>query len=254
MSGLQRAVGLALAFAGMLACPMPRAAASPIPQNDSVEEALAAMPPESRGDLLLARGQYLAAVDAYKEATPTAQILNKMGIAYHHLLAIDLAEQDYKKALLIRPDYPEAINNLGAAYFAKHDYRKAIKLYRRALELMPTSAVVAANLGTAYFAREQYKPGLQAYRVAFQLDPNVFANDNFGIIAGPTRRADRARQDYSIAELFAQAGNEPRAIEYLRKALDEGFTDRNKIMQDALFAKLRETSEFAQLMAEQKVH
>jgi hypothetical protein len=40
----------------------------------------------------------------------------------------------------------------------------------------------------------------------------------------------------------------------LRKALDEGFKDRNRLMEDQVFAKLRQTAEFAQLMAEQKLH
>lgn len=245
--------GSSVLLAGLLACSGFSALAESVPQTP-VEVALAAMPAEQRGDLLMARGQYLAAIDAYKAAGATAQVLNKMGIAYHHMLAIDLAEQDYKKALLIRPDYPEAINNLGAAYFAKRDYRKAIKLYRRALELMPRSAVIAANLGTAYFARAEYRQGLEAYHTAFTLDPGVFSGENPAIIAGPTRMADRARQDYCIAELFAQAGIEDRAIEYLRKAIDEGFNDKQKLMEDTVFAKLRQTSQFAQLMSEEKMH
>lgn len=253
MKRLQRAAGLSFALAGLLACPAFRATAESAPQDESVQMALASMPPQDRGKLLMARGEYLAAIDAYKGAPQTAEVLNEMGIAYHHLLAIDLAKKDYEKALMIRPNYPEAINNLGAAYFAQRNYRKAVKLYRRAMELMPTSAVIAANLGTAYFARAEYRPGLQAYRTAFSLDPNVFSVDNPGIIAGPTRMADRARQDYCIAELFAQAGMRDRAIEYLRKAFDEGFKDREKLMQDAVFAKLRETAEFSQLMSEEKI-
>jgi len=201
----------------------------------------------------MARGEYVAAITAYRDAQPTAEVLNKMGIAYHHMLAIDLAKKDYEKALLIRPNYPEAINNLGAAYFAERNYKKAIRLYRRALELMPHSAVVAANLGTAYFARSKFKPGLEAYRRAFALDPNIFDNSPQMTVA-PLSAADRARQDYCIAELFAQSGMKDRAIEYLRKAFDEGFTDRNRVMEDAVFAQLRQTAQFAQLMAEQKLH
>jgi|HubBroStandDraft_1064217.scaffolds.fasta_scaffold155745_1 tetratricopeptide (TPR) repeat protein len=217
------------------------------------EPGMTALPPEERGDILMARGEYLAAIDAYRSAPVNAVTLNKTGIAYHHLLAIDLAKKDYQQALLIRPNYPEAINNLGAAYFAEHNYRKAIKLYRKALQLMPKSAVVAANLGTAFFARGDYKPGIEAYRIAFADDPEVFTSSS-QTISGPTSASDRAHQDYCIAELFAQAGMLDHAIEYLRKAFDEGFADRNKLMQDQEFAKLRQTAQFAQLMAEQKLH
>ncbi|HTW48939.1 MAG TPA: tetratricopeptide repeat protein [Acidobacteriaceae bacterium] len=244
--------GCALALAGLMSS-LPSAAAAVSISQTSATAGMEALSPEERGDILMARGEYLAAIEAYREAPPNAQVLNKTGIAYHHLLAMDLAKQDYEKALLIRPNYPEAINNLGAVYFAERDFKKAIRLYRKALELMPQSAVIAANLGTAYFARGKYAPGLVAYRRAFALDPSVFT-DSSQIIAGPSSNADRAHQDYCIAELFAQAGMQARAIEYLRKALDEGFSDRNKLMSDAVFAKLRQTSQFAQLMAEQKLH
>jgi tetratricopeptide (TPR) repeat protein len=237
--------------AGMTAWP---AFSASVPQAQQTTASLASMAPEDRGDLLMVRGEYLAAVEAYRQAPQDAHVLKKLGIAYHHMLAIDLAKKDYQKALLMRPNYPEAINNLGAAYFDKHDYRRAIRLYQKALELMPKSAVVAANLGTAYFARGDFKPGLAAYRVAFTLDPDVFNANNPQVIAGPTRAEERAHQDYCIAELFAQAGMKERALEYLRKAFDEGFKDRNKLMEDAVFTQLRQTSEFAQLMAEQKIH
>jgi tetratricopeptide (TPR) repeat protein len=249
---IQWAAGCAFALASVMTCLPAAAAASSIPQSNATT-GMDALAPEERGDILMARGEYLAAVEAYRNAPADAQVLNKMGIAYHHLLAVDLAKQDYQKALLIRPNYPEAINNLGAVYFAEHDFRRAIHYYQKALQLLPNSAVIAANLGTAYFARGKYQPGLAAYRRAFALDPAVFT-DSSQIISGPTTSQDRAHQDFCIAELFAEAGMHDRAIEYLRKAFDEGFTDRNKLMEDAVFAKLRQTAQFAQLMAEQKSH
>ena len=253
---MRRTPGLliqSLVLAGLAASPCVFGQGDSLPQS-SPSLTMASLPAEERGDILMARGRYLEAVEAYREASSSAVVLNKMGIAYQHLSAVDLAKKDYEKALLIRPNYPEAINNLGAAYFAKRDYKKAIRLYRKALKLMPDSAVVAANLGTAYFARRDYRQGLEAYELAFRLDPNVFRMDNGTVIPAPSDRADRARQDFCIAELFAQSGNQQQAIEYLRKALNEGFKDVNKIKEEAVFAKLRQTSEFAQLMAEEKLH
>jgi tetratricopeptide (TPR) repeat protein len=216
--------------------------------------ALESLPPETRGDLFMARGKYAEAVDAYQQASPlTAVVWNKLGIAWHHLYAVDEAKRDYERALLIRPNYPEAINNLGAAYFEQKNYKKAIKLYRHALELMPQSAVVAANLGTAYFARGKYKRGIVAYRKAFELVPGVFT-DQATTVQGGTSPTDRAQQDYCLAELFAQAGMKQSAIDYLRRAFNEGFHDRSRLMQDVVFAQLRKTADFAHLMAEEKLH
>ncbi len=246
---------LLLTVATLVLSPGRSMRAESLPQNPSPSPAATIeISPEERGDIFMARQQYLAAIDAYRQAPVTAVTLNKLGIAYHHLFALDEARKDYQKALLIRPNYPEALNNLGAADFVQRRYKQAIKLYRKALRLMPRSAVIAANLGTAYFARGKYTDGLEAYQRAFRLDPNVFDADGSQLIQGPTDSHDRARQDYCLAELFAEAGNQPRAIEFLRKALDDGFHDTNKLMQDTDFAKLRTTAEFAQLMAEQKLH
>jgi tetratricopeptide (TPR) repeat protein len=243
------AATLLLFSAPLLSVPLVRAEA--LPQNPAPAPILSA---EERGDVFMARQQYLAAIDAYRQAPVTAVTLNKLGIAYHHLFALDEARKDYEKALLIRPNYPEALNNLGAADFVQGRYKQAIKLYRKAFRLMPRSAVIAANLGTAYFARSKYSSGLEAYQTAFRLDPNVFGGDPTQIIQGPSASRDRARQDYCIAELFAEAGDQGRALEFLRKALDDGFRDRNHLMQDADFARLRKTPAFSQLMAEEKIH
>lgn len=242
-----------VALAGFLLAPALAVSAEAVPQT-ATHPGLASLPPEERGDVFMARQEYIAAIEAYREAPQNAVIYNKMGMAYHHMLAFDVAKKDYKHALLIRPDYPEAINNLGAADFAQGRYREAIKLYRRALRLMPHSAVVAANLGTAWFARHKYRQGMQAYRLAFALDPSVFDNDSTQIIAGPTSAAERAHQDYCLAELFAQSGMKQQAIEYLRKAFDEGYSDRSHLMADHVFDQLRNTAEFAELMGEQKIH
>ncbi len=209
--------------------------------------------PEARGDICLARGEYEQAIEAYRAAPRTAEVWNKMGVAWHHLDAIGEAKHDYERALMIRPDYPEAINNLGATYFAQRNYKKAIQLYRHALRLMPRSAVIAANLGTAYFAQGKFRQGFDAYRRAFHLDPAVFAApDSLSNVPANTSLAYRAHEDYCLAELFAQAGMEKQAIEYLTRALNEGFDNRQQLMQDSVFAQLRKTQEFAQLMAAQQ--
>jgi tetratricopeptide (TPR) repeat protein len=245
-----------LAVATFLLLPPRFAHADSLPQNQNAAPATAtvSMSAEEHGDILMARQEYLAAIDSYRQAPVTAVTLNKLGIAYHHLFALDTARKDYQKALLIRPNYPEAINNLGAADFAQGRYKQAIKLYRKALTLMPDSAVIAANLGTAYFAAGKFQSGLESYQSAFRLDPSVFDGESLQVIQGPASQRERVRQDYCIAELFAEVGNQDRALEYLRKALNDGFHDRNRLMQDTDFTQLRKTPEFAQLMAEENIH
>jgi tetratricopeptide (TPR) repeat protein len=211
------------------------------------------LPPESRGDVLLAQGQYVAAIKAYREVPGnSAVVCNKIGMAWQHLYAVDEAELNYKRALRIKPHYPEAINNLSTIYYAKRNYKKAEKLYRKALKWMPRSATVYNNLGAAYFAEGKFRQGAEAYRAAFAINPAVFSGNSFQGIPELGSTAQQASQNYCLAELFARAGMTDRAIEYLRKALDEGFSDRKRLMRDHDFSSLRNTAAFAQLIAQKK--
>lgn len=209
-----------------------------------------ALPPEAAGDLLFAHGEFLEAIDAYNHAPADAATFNKIGVAWHHLSAVDQAKRSYEKALNLRPDFPEALNNLGATYFAEKRYGQAIRLYQRALQLSPGSAVFAANLGTAWFAEGKSTQGLEAYRTALARDPTVFDLDSPQIINGPITDQERAQQDYCIAELFAEMNNLDRALEYLRKAFAAGFKDRKRLWQDHAFIELRATADFAELIGE----
>ncbi len=211
------------------------------------------MSPEQQGDLLMIHHQYLEAIDAYRKAPrDSAVVWNKLGIAYHHMFALDQARADYVRALSLNPRYGEALNNLAAVYYAEKDYKRAEKTYRRAIKLLPTSAVAYNNLGTAYFADNKFKQGTDAYRTAFAIDPLVFNGDPLQTISETSSTEERARVDYCLAELYARAGMKDKAIEYLRKALDAGFNDSKRLMQDQEFASIRQSAEFEQLVASAK--
>lgn len=212
------------------------------------------LPAELRGDLAMARQQYVAAIQAYEEdPAASAVIFNKIGMAYHHLFAMDSARRNYLRALQLRPNYPEALNNLAAIYYARKQYHKAEKLYRKAIKLAPNSAAIYSNLGTDYFAEHKPEPGIEAFRTAFALDPRVFDGNSVELVAESLPARERALQDYCLARLYAQSGHKDQALEYLRRALNEGFDDKKKLLEDQQLASLRATPEFAQLMIEQKL-
>src|SRR5579863_2719338 len=53
--------------------------------------------PEKRGDILMARKMYREAVETYKEMQPdSALIENKIGIAYHQMLKLEIAKKYYE--------------------------------------------------------------------------------------------------------------------------------------------------------------
>jgi tetratricopeptide (TPR) repeat protein len=208
------------------------------------------LPPEMRGDIFMARKMYREALDAYREAlSSTPVILNKMGIAYHQMLELDLARKHYERAIKLNKQYAEAINNLGTIYYAKKSYRKAAKQYEKALKLSPNSASIYSNLGTAQFARKKYKQAAEAYEKALSLDPEVFEHRNsHGVLLQERSVEERAKFHYYLAKTYAKAGVVDRALLYIRKALEEGFKERKKFQEEPEFAALQEMPEFQTLI------
>jgi tetratricopeptide (TPR) repeat protein len=210
--------------------------------------------PENRGDIFMARKMYREAIESYREGPPkNAVILNKIGIAYHQLQQLDNAKKSYEQALRAKPDYTEAENNLGTIYYARKSYRRAIGCYRKAAKMAPEDARAASiysNLGTAYFARKNYEEATEAYKTALRLDPAVFEiRGSFGVMLQERNVEERAKFHYYLAKLYARDGRTELALQYLRKALEEGFKDRKKLEEDPEFATMRDTPEFKELLA-----
>lgn len=244
-----------IGLVAMMAAPAAITPHGAAPQMSSPASSSAiTLPPETLGDLALARQEYILAIEEYGQIPhKSAVIWNKIGIAYHHLFAYDVARHDYERALHMRPNFPQALNNIGAVYYARKKYGKAIKFYRKSLRLDPNSAAVYSNLAVAYFAQDKVPQGVEAIHAAFDLDPTIFSADSPQLVSSALPAHDRAEQDFCLARLFAQAGNFRQAINFLRRALDEGFADQKQILHDRTLASLRATPEFAVLMSEQKL-
>jgi len=206
--------------------------------------------PERRGDILMARKMYREAIEVYSQAPQNSAVVwNKTGIAYHQMMQLDAAMKRYQRSIRLDPKYPEAINNLGTVYYAEKRYSKAIGSYKRALKLAPDSASIYSNLGTAYFAEKKYKEAAVAYDTALRLDPEIFEHHStYGVLLQERSVDERAKFHYYLAKSYAKAGQNERALLYIRKALEEGFTERKKLLEDPEFTGLRDLPEFKELL------
>lgn len=209
--------------------------------------------PEMRGDIYMARKMYREAVEAYKSAPNSAIIANKTGIAYHHMLELGVARKYYERATKLDKKYAEALNNLGTVFYAQKNYRRAISQYQKALKESPDSASIWSNLGTAEFARKKYDEAMKCYEKALSLDPDVFERrGTAGVLLQERSVEERAKFHYYQAKLYAKQGQTERALLYLRKALEEGLKDRDKIKDEPDFAAMRENKEFLELITAQQ--
>jgi len=203
-----------------------------------------------RGDIFMARKMYRDAIETYMQAPPSAQMYNKIGIAYHQLADLNNAGKYYQRAIKADPMFADAVNNLGTIYYSKKSFRRAIREFRKVLRLKPDAAATWANLANAYFERKQYQLSSEALQKALEIDPGVLDNHgSVGSLVQDRSVADRAKYHYYLAKSFAKKGQTADALQYIRKALEEGFKDRQKFLEDPEFAALQNDPEFKQIMA-----
>lgn len=209
--------------------------------------------PEQVGDSLMAHQRYQAAIESYKQGPRNSSDLwNKMGVAYQLMFNQVDAARCYGAALKLNPRNAIVLNNLGTIYVALKQYATAEKSYKKALKYDPKSALVLKNLGTALLAEHKYKKGWNAYQQALAIDPDIFQHSNSVRIENPASLQDRGAMNFYMAKGCVRAGQTDRAIEYLRMALNEGFTSPKKIIEDSEFAALRDLPAFQQMLAAQR--
>jgi tetratricopeptide (TPR) repeat protein len=210
------------------------------------------LPPEEMADILMARKEYREAAVSYRklvEANPRNAIYwNKLGIALHQQEDLGAALKSYQQALKFDPKYADAQNNIGTIWYQRKKFGKAIRAYQKALKLRTDMAVLYSNLGYAYFGDKKYEESIAAFRQALALDPQCFDRNSSraGSILQDRSVSDRGRFYFLLAKSFAQAGNVERALIYLRKAKEEGYSAMNDVKTDPAFSamvKLPETQE-----------
>lgn len=209
--------------------------------------------PEQLGDSLVGHQRYQAAIAAYAKAPQmTAPLWNKMGIAYQLMFNSKDATRCYKESLKQDPANPQVWNNLGTVYASLKQYGQADRMYKKALKLDPNSAIVLKNYGTNLLAEHKYNKGWEIYQQAIAIDPEIFDSHNGPSVQNPSDVKERGAMNYYMAAGCARAGYTDCALQYLRMALDEGFTTRKKVETDVQFASLRNNPDFVKLMAEQR--
>jgi len=207
-----------------------------------------------RADQFRTEKLYLDALDYYHAALAknknSASLLNKIGIADLMMQRYRDARKRFDQSIKVDRKFADAYNNRGVTLYEEQKYSAAIKDYRRAIALDGTSASFFNNLGAAFFAKKEFDPAVAAYQQAVQLDPDVFERTSRGgVQAQLPSPGDRAHYDYTVAKLYAKMGYSERSLEYLRKAMEEGYKDFKSVYKDAEFAELRKDKRFAELVA-----
>jgi tetratricopeptide (TPR) repeat protein len=209
---------------------------------------------DARGDQLRVQKLYLDAMDYYRAALAksphAAPLLNKIGISQLMMQRYREAKKSFEQSIKADRKFADAYNNLGVVLYEEKKYGAAVKQYRKAIAIQDDAASFYSNLGAALFSKKEFEPAVIAYQKAVELDPDVFERTSRGgVQAQLPSPGDRARYDYTVAKLYAKMGFSDRSLEYLRKAMEEGYKDLNNVYKDSEFAQLRKDKRFTELMA-----
>jgi tetratricopeptide (TPR) repeat protein len=209
---------------------------------------------EDRADQLRASKLYLDALDYYRAGLARKpndpRMLNKVGITQLMMQRYKEARKSFERSIKANGQFADAYNNLGVVLYEQKKYGAAIKHYHKAIEIDSSSASFFSNLGAAHFSKKDFEAAVIAYQHALEIDPDVFVRTSRGgVQAQLPSPEDRARYDYTVAKLYAKMGAPERSLEYLKKAMEEGYKELKNVYKDLEFSELRKDPRFTELMA-----
>jgi type IV pilus assembly protein PilF len=129
---------------------------------------------------------------------------NELGTVYLKLSEWDLAIacfEDAAKQIKFKTPW-FAYNNMGLAYYHMGNYDKAIESYKQALQLSPSYSRCQNNLGLAYQAKGDWEAAEKAFKQAIEHDPN--SPDAY----------------LNLGKLYARLGQRSKAAEALMRTME----------------------------------
>ena len=111
-----------------------------------------------------------------------------------------LAETKFRKAITLRPNYPDALNNLGLALRMQGKLEESVTVYRSALQLRPDNPLVYDNLGISLQMLARFEEAIESSTRALQLQPNdPLAHSNRGVLSLAMNECEQAEQSFRRA-------------------------------------------------------
>lgn len=215
----------------------------------SNEDLLRSNTVSQEGDIAFSRKDFYAALIKYLDAgrlnPNNAFIYNRLGITYSQLRYYPEALQAFKRSIELNSKYSYSINNLGSVYFAQKDLKKAEKYFKKALSMKPDEASFHMNLGSLYFEKKKTAQAMAEWRKGMALDPNSMSR-NSAVNLGTSRLSKE--KNYFIARIYASSGDVTQAIERLKQALEDGFTDIDSIQTQPDFDPIRKDERFIEFV------
>ena len=185
-----------------------------------------------------------------------------LGWAYLNQGKLEEAEQCFRKNLILTASSYE---NLGRSLLRQRKYEEALKNSLRAVELVPNNAKYWDFVGNAYLELKQLDEAQKALEKAIEIDPSYhLARYDLGVVFSRikgreseamklfehaiTLNNDDPLPYYAVACLYSLQNDKRSALDFLSKAIQRGFNDREHLDNDHDFDFLRDDEEFQKLI------
>jgi tetratricopeptide (TPR) repeat protein len=120
------------------------------------------------GALEMAKEQFQRAVDLDESS---AEAFNNLGLVYTELKQEENASDAFKKAIELNPELCSVYTNLGYVFYKQGSYEQAIEMYNEALGKNSNSGAAYTNLGNAYYKLDKIDEAREAWNKAIDIDP-----------------------------------------------------------------------------------
>ena len=125
-------------------------------------------------------------------------------LAFAHRTEGRLAEaiRHYERALEIKPDFVDALNNLGSVLADQGRSAEALRLFEKALAIAPNHVEARNNLGTLFADQKRYVEAIRLFQQTLEIDP------------------DCAEAHYNLANILADQKRYAEAIPHFERAIE----------------------------------
>ena len=137
---------------------------------------------------------------------------------------LEEAEQYFKKAVLLDPNYATGHHWYALNLIARRSGGSALAEIKRALEIEPDSSAINADLCQILYFSRKYDLAVEQCKKTLDIDPQfLVAHQHLYEIYTAMEKYDEAIREYFAAEdLYMTTGSYPKQIDQLRIAYDSG--------------------------------
>jgi len=182
------------------------------------------------GDLDAARTSYTKAIELLPERDIPAswRLFYARAIVEHRADNWPSAEADFRHALKLNPNQPDALNYLGYSLVDRGEkLDEALGMIETAVAAKPESGAIADSLGWVYYRLGRYEEAEAAMEAAVKLLPvDPILSDHFGDVLWKVGRKREARFQWRRALSYGpEEGEADRIRDKLERGLDAVLAD-----------------------------